>query len=320
MDGADLEVFERSLRNATDRHTGGPLDAALAELGWHDALTVDPEAAISTLFGLQGAANVTSSALGHVLAHALGLEATAGPGVVLPTIGRWDPPGTLEDGLLRVDGLATAALADRESAVVVASTRDGVRVVTVATSSLEVRRVAGVDPGLGLLQVTGASLPVTADPASPPGGWVPAVTFGRLATAHELVGASRTMLELARQHALGRIQFGQPISSFQAVRHRLAETLVAIEMADAMLDAAWLDGSSGSAAMAKAVAGRQARTTARHCQQVLAGIGFTDEHPLHLYIRRVLVLDGLFGTAAAITKSLGDELIAGGRLPPLVPL
>ncbi len=72
--------------------------------------------------------------------------------------------------------------------------------------------------------------------------------------------------------------------------------------------------------MAKAVAGRQARTTARHCQQVLAGIGFTIEHPLHRYVRRTLVLDALLGSAASLTTSLGTELIDDRQLPPLLPL
>jgi alkylation response protein AidB-like acyl-CoA dehydrogenase len=111
-----------------------------------------------------------------------------------------------------------------------------------------------------------------------------------------------------------------PISSFQAVRHRLAETLVAIETAEAVIDAAWLDGSPGTAAMAKATAGREARTAACHCQQVLAGIGFTTEHPFHLYFRRVLVLDALLGTSRALTRALGEDLLAGRQLPPLLPL
>ena len=50
-----------------------------------------------------------------------------------------------------------------------------------------------------------------------------------------LVGAGRAMLSLARQHALDRVQFGRPVASFQAIRHRLAETLVAIEGAEATL-------------------------------------------------------------------------------------
>ena len=72
--------------------------------------------------------------------------------------------------------------------------------------------------------------------------------------------------------------------------------------------------------MAKAVAGRQARTAARHCQQVLAGIGFTVEHPFHRYVRRMLVLDVLLGTSASLTTAFGVELIDRRELPPLLPL
>ena len=100
----------------------------------------------------------------------------------------------------------------------------------------------------------------------------------------------------------------------------MAETLVAIETATAALDAAWLDPSPSTAAMAKAVAGRSARTVARHCQQVLAGIGFTTEHDLHRYVRRVLVLDQLFGSTRMLTRELGQHVIDTGRLPDLLPL
>ena len=65
----------------------------------------------------------------------------------------------------------------------------------------------------------------------------------RRAVGWWLVGSARAMLTLARQHALDRVQFGKPIASFQAVRHRLAETLVAIEGAEATLG---LPGTSGS--------------------------------------------------------------------------
>src|ERR1700742_4862214 len=65
-----------------------------------------------------------------------------------------------------------------------------------------------------------------------------AIAAGRQALGWWLVGSSRAMLSLARQHALDRVQFGRRIASFQAVRHRLAEALVAIEGAEATLDAA----------------------------------------------------------------------------------
>ena len=143
---------------------------------------------------------------------------------------------------------------------------------------------------------------------------------GRLALAHELLGASRTMLDLARQHALEREQFRKPIASFQAVRHKLAETLVYIESAAALLDDAWDDGSPHYAAMAKAFAGYAARIAAKHCQQVLAGIGFTTEHPFHLYLIRALQLDRKLGTGKEVTRAFGAQLLQTQQLPAPVPL
>jgi alkylation response protein AidB-like acyl-CoA dehydrogenase len=150
--------------------------------------------------------------------------------------------------------------------------------------------------------------------------WAAGLSLGRLAVGYEILGAARKMLALAREHALERIQFGKPISAFQAVRHRLADTLVAVESADAVLAAAWDDRSPQTAAIAKALAGRGGRTAARHCQQVLAGIGFTAEHPFHRDLRRVLVLDELLGDARLLTKEFGDELLRARELPALLPL
>jgi alkylation response protein AidB-like acyl-CoA dehydrogenase len=146
------------------------------------------------------------------------------------------------------------------------------------------------------------------------------VDVGRLAVAHELVGASRAMLDLAREHALERVQFDRPIASFQAVRHKLAETFVYLEGADALLDDAWEAGTSDYAAMAKAFAGRAARVAAKHCQQVLAGIGFTAEHPFHLYLKRVLVLNRLLGDTKSLTRAFGEQLLETRRLPAPLPL
>jgi alkylation response protein AidB-like acyl-CoA dehydrogenase len=75
-----------------------------------------------------------------------------------------------------------------------------------------------------------------------------------------------------------------------------------------------------TAAMAKALAGRAARTVAGHAQQVLAGVGFTTEHPLHRSVRRVLVLDQLLGAGDALTRDLGTETLARRALPAALPL
>jgi hypothetical protein len=303
MDTEELELFRTSLQQATASHSGKALDDALDELGWRDALAADRRAAVSALFELQGAANATSSALDVVLAHALGVDAA----IVLSALGSVDPPG--KDGAVR--GLGTGALQRRHRAAVAT----GDSVVVVDTTDLTLRPVGGLDPAMGIVEVSGG-LPFGTESAN----WTTAVAAGQLALAHELVGASRAMLQLARDHAVERIQFGRPIAAFQAVRHRLAESLVAIEAADAALDAAWEVESPMNATLAKAIAGRSARTVARHCQQVLAGIGFTTEHPFHRYLRRTLVLDGLLGDARSLTKQLGEDLLRTRQLPLLLPL
>jgi hypothetical protein len=313
MDADDLALLQRSVRAATDQHTGDALDTALSELGWHDALAVAPAAAVSTLFALQGAANRTSSAVDAVMRTALGANAV---GLVLPAIGQWCPPGELTGDVLAVRGLATAATTRQDAAIVTARSGDDAVAIAVPTAGLTVRAVHGLDPRLGIVEVTGDVASTGGDRVD----WTGAVRLAQLAIGHELAGAATRMLELACAHARERVQFGQPISTFQAVRHRLADALVGIETTSAALDAAWRDGSPQAAAIAKALAGRGALLAARHCQQVLAGIGFTTEHPFHRYVRRVLVLDQLFGSARALTRELGAAILHTRRLPPLLPL
>ena len=149
-----------------------------------------------------------------------------------------------------------------------------------------------------------------------------ALAAGRRALGWWLTGTSRAMLSLARRHALDRVQFGRRISSFQAIRHRLAETLVAIEGAEATLAAAASadDADRLAALLAKAAAGQAALTAARHCQQVLGGIGFTAEHPLHRHVKRSLVLDALLGSSRELTREAGTILRANGFAPRLAQL
>jgi len=191
--------------------------------------------------------------------------------------------------------------------------------VIVPTTAAEAEAVRGVDPDASLrtVRVHGrASGATRLDPAA----WQSAVALGRRAVAHQIAGASRTMLDLARTHALERVQFGRPIARFQAVRHRLAEVLVAVESLEAALTAAREEPNPDTAALAKAIAGRTAHTVARHCQQVLAGIGFTTEHPFHRFLKRTLALEGLFGSADAIVLEVGRRLLTERRVPTLIEL
>lgn len=156
-------------------------------------------------------------------------------------------------------------------------------------------------------------LPLRTVPAGDP---VP-LAAGRRALGWWLLGTGRAMLALARSHVLDRTQFGRPLASFQAVRHRLAETLVALDGAEATLVTAEDDLGC---LLAKAAAGQAALTAARHCQQVLGGIGFTAEHDLHRHVRRALVLDGLLGSARELTREAGALVREGGSAPRLAQL
>lgn len=162
-------------------------------------------------------------------------------------------------------------------------------------------------PGVAL------DLPLRVVPVGDP---VP-LASGRRALGWWLVGAGQAMLSLARAHALDRAQFGKPIAGFQAVRHRLAETLVALDGASATLAAAEDDLGS---LLGKAAAGQAALTAARHCQQVLGGIGFTAEHELHRHVRRVLVLDGLLGSSRELVRDAGALLRVERVVPRVVQL
>jgi alkylation response protein AidB-like acyl-CoA dehydrogenase len=150
------------------------------------------------------------------------------------------------------------------------------------------------------------------------------VAAARVALAHQLIASSRWMLDAARTHAIDREQFGRPVASFQAVRHKLAESLVAIEGADSVTGACTIqvggDVDPLLAAVAKSLAGKAARTSATHAQQVLAGIGFTTDHEFHLWLKRTLVVDTVFGSASSIPTELGDALLAAGTAPRLLEL
>ena len=321
MDAAERALFSDAIGRAASGRSGDELDAALGELGWTEALAADRPTAVAVLFEALGNSNATSSALDVVLSTALGAPDPDAAAFVLPRLRSVEAPGRRSGGQIAVAGLGTRALPRHDTAVIVAPAPDSTEAFLVPAAALKVEPTHGLDPALGLVEVSGEF-----DPASLPGlspvDWGGVVAVGQLALGHELVGAGRTMLALARRHALERIQFGRPIASFQAVRHRLAESLVALEAADALLAAAWETPGPDAAvaAMAKALAGRSARTVARHCQQVLAGIGFTTEHDLHRFVRRTIVLDQLLGAGSVLTRRLGAEVLATKSLPASLPL
>lgn len=120
-------------------------------------------------------------------------------------------------------------------------------------------------------------------------------------TAAESCGAMDHDFEMALQYAKDRIAFGRPIGSFQAIKHLLADTSLALEMSKAItLGAAESLGSFDgngleAASMAKAFVGESGIDLAQNCFQVFGGIGFTWEHDQHLYLRRLTTDAALYG-------------------------
>ncbi len=135
----------------------------------------------------------------------------------------------------------------------------------------------------------------------------------------EMLGASTRVLEMSVEYAKDRVQFGKPIGSFQAVKHRLADALVDVEaMRSNVYYAAWSlasgdpDGSlAGSAA--KAWCSAASRRVMATGLQVHGGIGFTWEHDLHLFVKRSQLDESSFGDAAFHRERVAALL--SGRKP-----
>jgi alkylation response protein AidB-like acyl-CoA dehydrogenase len=135
-------------------------------------------------------------------------------------------------------------------------------------------------------------------------------------TAALLNGIGQRMLEMTVSYVSERQQFGRPVGSFQAVKHKLAETLLVTETSRA---AAWYaayaiatgsDDAAEAASIAKAYASdaeRKANTEALQCH---GGIGFTWEHDLHLWLKRGKALEQAYGSAAAHRRRLAERLFA----------
>lgn len=150
--------------------------------------------------------------------------------------------------------------------------------------------------------------------------------FDLTATIHaaELLGAAERSLELATEYAKVREQFGRAIGSFQAIKHRLADMLVDVEgMRSAAYYAAWAvdadaDDRSVAASVAKSWCADAASRVTGGALQVHGGVGFTWEHDLHLYLKRIQLTARLMGDAPShrrrVTRLLRDRVEAGAPL------
>ncbi|TDV49832.1 acyl-CoA dehydrogenase family protein [Actinophytocola oryzae] len=285
MDVDEVALLTTTLLKTMTTATGPELAAALDDLGWPDMLAGYPDVVVPLVFRLLGETGAHAPLLNDVI------RADPPPPLAPPqrTEGRL-PNAQRNEGRLhngrRTEGVLRLPYA---GGAWVVWEREG--------------HGGGLDQELPLRRVAaGSAVPLAA---------------GRRALGWWLVGTGRAMLALARRHVLDRTQFGRPLASFQAVRHRLAEAHVAVEGAEATLALASDDLGS---LLAKAAAGAAALTAARHCQQVLGGIGFTAEHALHRHVRRALVLDGLLGSTRELTREAGTLVRERGSAPRLTHL
>jgi alkylation response protein AidB-like acyl-CoA dehydrogenase len=142
-----------------------------------------------------------------------------------------------------------------------------------------------------------------------------AMQVGSVLLAVEQVGAARHLLDLSVAYAKSRLQFGRPIGSFQAVKHRLADCLVDLEHArSSAYHAVWAftDGSDDpalAASIAQATASSAFSKLAADTIQVHGGIGFTWEHRAHLYFKRAATDAALLGTAEAHRSRIAELVL-----------
>jgi alkylation response protein AidB-like acyl-CoA dehydrogenase len=142
------------------------------------------------------------------------------------------------------------------------------------------------------------------------------ITHASLAIACDSIGGAKAVLDLTVAYLKTREQFGKPIGSFQALKHRCAEHKVAIEAADALVRDAverWARDAPDaalSAALAKALACDVYATVATDAVQLHGGIGFTWEHVCHLYLKRAKLNQTLFGGSAGHRDLAAQLLLA----------
>ena len=325
MEATERDLMAQTLRRLAEDLDGVQLSKALADFGFVEVLAEAPRVAVSTVFDALGRAGSMSAVFQDVLLQPLTdlLPHTTGAHtVVLPKIGD-ALSGSLDDDVVTLRGLV---IGQRPATVFLApvANRGETAWVSVAEPCAQTTKVvAGLDPALAITEVcadgVAATVVSSGDQAS--ALWNAVATAGRRALGYQIVGAVGGMIDLAVEHARNRVQFGRAIGSFQGVRNRLAEAHVAWSAAAAALELAWeADDEYLAGMLAKSLAGRSARIAATHCQQVLAGIGFTAEHPFHRYLARAVVLDSILGSTAELHRIIGRQLVSAGTIPRLVEL
>ena len=245
--------------------------------------------------------------------------------VAAERLGRWCVPGPVTESIsvapvLLADDERSGALASGELIATVAMPPQVPRAVDADTAGVILvaadatvsdgtagEQVESVDPTRKLFDVTASGDGQVTDVAR-------AYEFGVLATAAQLVGAGQTLLDMSVEYAKQRSQFGNVIGSYQAIKHKLADVHIAIELARPLVYGAALsvaDQSSETArdvSAAKVAAADAALLAARSALQTHGAIGFTQEHDMSLWLLRVQALRSAWGDPALHRRRLLEAL------------
>ncbi|MEU4600505.1 acyl-CoA dehydrogenase family protein [Nocardia sp. NPDC023988] len=210
----------------------------------------------------------------------------------------WDNYGVrVEGGSL--SGTAHYVLHGAQADVLLVLTDDGLFETSPTAAGVTVTPTPGLDHTRTLASITFTETPATR--LGDPGTRLRDIAWAALAA--EQVGAARRCLEMTVEYTSARVQFGRPIGSFQALKHRMADMYVLVESAEsaALLAAQSLAAGSDSAAedvwVARTHCTEAFNAVAAETIQMHGGIAITWEHDAHLYFKRAHATAELFGTA-----------------------
>jgi len=222
-----------------------------------------------------------------------------------------------------IDGTKTLALDGHTASVIlVVAQADGgpsLFAVDASASGLTRRKLETLDMTrkVAALEFAGTHARLIADEGAAASILERTLRLAAVALAAEQVGAAQKCLEMSVEYAKLRMQFGRPIGSFQAIKHKCADMLLEVESArSAAYYAAWAaaDGSDALpllASLAKACCSDAFANAATENIQIHGGIGFTWEHDAHLYYRRAKSTEQFLGSPSEHRDLLAQRLLAG---------
>jgi alkylation response protein AidB-like acyl-CoA dehydrogenase len=229
-------------------------------------------------------------------------------------------------GRASIDGHKAATHAEIADALIVLGDDDGSRrlaIVPRAAAGVTAAPVPWIDESLQPATVAFDDVAVDVSAVLSPEATEAVLqrllAIGAVMAAAEAAGAAAAVMELARQYATERRQFGRTIGSFQALRHLLADMYVKQDSSWSTVlfaAAALEDGSDDAlrtASIAKAYVSRAAQDVAEGALQVFGGIAFTAEHPAHRFLRRILARGQQFGDARHHERALGRALVRAAQ-------